>query len=296
MAGPVLVLGGLGFFGRQICGTLADAGLKAVPASRSTGVDLRDPASLERAVGETAPQAVVCAGGVIASDLAAADPAECFGTNVTGISNLVEAISGRDCHLILISTAAVYAPSRRPLTEDSPTVPGSIYGASKLAAEKVCGWQAATGRPVTVLRVFNLVGPGQGPRQVPGEFARAVVEARREGRRRTSVPVRDPAIRRDFIDVRDAARAVEAVVSAGLEGTFNLCSGRAQSLTELAGHTASAVPGADFELELDGSLEPRPDDPDVICGDPSRLARATGWSARTTLEESLRDLVEELAG
>lgn len=293
MNGPVLVIGGHGFLGRQICAALEDAGREAVPASRASGVDLRNPGSLRRAVREASPGAVVCAGGVIASDEAAADPAECLDTNVTGFSNLVDAIAGRNCHLTLISTAAVYGPSPDPLTEESPTEPGSIYGASKLAAEKICDWQAGAGRPVCVLRVFNLIGPGQGPRQVPGEFARATVDACRSGRGEAVRKVRDPEIRRDFTDVRDAGRAVAGAVTGDLTGTFNLCSGRAKSLAELARMTGGATPGG-FRLELDGSLQPRPADPDVICGDPSKLRSATGWSPRYSVDESVGDLVAEL--
>lgn len=293
MNGPALVIGGHGFLGRQICAALEEAGREAVPASRASGVDLRNPGSLRRAVRESSPEAVICAGGVIASDEAAADPAECLGTNVTGFSNLVDAITGRDCHLTLISTAAVYGPSPHPLTEESPTEPGSIYGASKLAAEKICDWQAGSGRPVCVLRVFNLIGPGQGPRQVPGEFARASVDAYRSGRGEAVRKVRDPGIRRDFTDVRDAGQAVAGAVTGDLTGTFNLCSGRADSLAELARLTSEAIPG-DFRLELDGSLEPRSTDPGLICGDPSKLGSAIGWSPRHSLGESVGDLVAEL--
>lgn len=288
-----MVVGGLGFFGQRICDSLEAAGLTAVPASRRNGMDLRDRESLLRTVRDVKPAAVICAGGVIASDEAAARPTECFGTNVTGFSNLVESLADRKCHLTLISTAAVYGPSPNALSEESPTEPGSIYGASKLAAEKICDWQAATGRPVCVLRVFNLIGPGQGPRQVPGEFARTAVDAHHHGSRQAIQKVRDPAIRRDFTDVRDAADAVTEIVSRGITGTFNLCSGRTESLAGLARKTSEAVPG-NTQLELDSSLNERPADPDVVCGDLSRLREATGWVPQRSLGESVSDLVSEL--
>lgn len=283
MAGPVLVLGGQGFLGSRICEALRESGEEVFAAGRSAELraDLLNPSSLDSALDETEPEAVVCAAGVSSTGGAIADPAACLKANVTGFSNLVAAI-GRcrpGCHLTLLSSAAVYSPSTEPLTENSETRPGSIYVASKLAAEKICDWQLAEGRPVAVVRVFNLIGPGQGADQVPGEFARAAVA-------RETVRVRNPLINRDFTDVRDAGRAIAGIASERIKGTFNLCSGKTLSLQELAGLFG--------DLNLDASLEPRAQDPNSILGDPARLQRTTGWTASILPEQSARDLLSGL--
>lgn len=291
MAGPVLVLGGQGFLGRRICEALRDSGHEAIAAGRSAELkaDLLDPGSLASALDEAGPEAVVCAAGISSAGAANADPPACLETNVTGVSNLAEAMRNRpECHLTLLSSAAVYAPSSGPLTEASATLPGSIYGASKLAAEKICDWQSAEGRPVAVLRVFNLIGPGQGEDQVPGEFARAILAAETGGSDRALVRVRSSSISRDFTDVRDAGQAVAAVASRQTVGTFNLCSGQNLTLDELAGAFGEG------RLDLDAALEPRAGDPDRISGDPARLKEATGWRASTPLTRSAGDLLAGL--
>ena len=272
MSGPVLVLGGHGFLGSSVCLALEKAGREFVRTTR-TGippVDLLDREKLGLCLREHQPEAIVCAAGIASVAAADSNPDLCFRTNVTGVSNLVEAINREvpSAHLTLISSAAVYAPSGTPLTEDSPTAAGSIYGASKLAAEKIADWHAASGGPIAVLRCFNLIGPGQSREQAPGEFAEAAAAAGEESGKRAVVRVRSPEIRRDFTDVRDAGEAIARVAIDRLTGTFNLCSGRTLSLADLAGL---------FEnLEIEASLEARGSDPDVVAGDPGRLHAATG--------------------
>jgi nucleoside-diphosphate-sugar epimerase len=288
VTGPVLVFGGQGFLGSRICDALRAADRETVAVGRSAEIqaDLLDPDSVGKALREFKPVAIVCSAGISSAGAAEADPAGCFRVNVTGTANLVRVID-RECpgaHLTMISSAAVYAPSTGRLTEESPTAPGSVYGASKLAAEKICDWHAASGHPVAVLRGFNLIGPGQTAAQVPGEFAEAV--ARVPGKSPATVPVRDPRIRRDFTDVRDAGRAVATVVDGRIEGTYNLCSGRSLSLAELAGMFAG--------LSLEASLAPRGADPDSMVGDPGRLHSATGWSATTATRQSVADLMAGL--
>ncbi|MCW3975980.1 MAG: NAD-dependent epimerase/dehydratase family protein [Candidatus Bathyarchaeota archaeon] len=64
---------------------------------------------------------------------------------------------------VYTSSAAVYGESRRAfLSEDSPTVPSSPYGASKLCAETyVKLYSQLYGMSSTILRLFNVYGPRQ---------------------------------------------------------------------------------------------------------------------------------------
>jgi len=298
VTGPVLVIGGYGFLGRGIAFALREAGREPVLASRTSEppLDLLDGDGLKSALDRIRPTEIICAAGVSSVTAANADPGGCFRTGVTGLANLVAAMD-RECpgsHLTFISSAAVYAPSTGPLTEDSPTTASSIYAASKLAAEKICDWRAATGGPVAVIRCFNLIGPSISDRQAPGEFAQAAVAARLNGLDQATVRVRDASIRRDFTDLRDAGRAVAAASAGRLEGTFNLCSGLTVSLAELARLTAEAMPGEPFDLRLEAKLAPRPGDPDEITGDASRLRDATGWSPRLSARESTADHIAGL--
>lgn len=78
-------------------------------------------------------------------------------------------------HFINISTSSVYG---RIATgpEDSPLVPVSPYGITKLAAEQLCwAYQVKDNLPVTVCRLFSVYGPGQRPDMGYNIFIRALL-------------------------------------------------------------------------------------------------------------------------
>jgi GDP-4-dehydro-6-deoxy-D-mannose reductase len=132
--------------------------------------------------------------------------------------------------LIVCSTGAVYgAPgdASLPLAEDAPCRPVDAYGVSKLVAEHVSRIAAARHGIATVwARLFNLVGAGEDDRHVGPQLARQAAEIAL-GLRPPAVDLGDATATRDFIDVRDAARALKTLADAGAPGaTYNVATGR----------------------------------------------------------------------
>jgi GDP-4-dehydro-6-deoxy-D-mannose reductase len=178
-----------------------------------------------------------------------------------------------------------------PLDEETPAAPVSPYGAGKLAMEELCAQYArARGLAVAVVRAFNLVGPGQPPFSAASGLARQIAVAERAGEGRVELALGNPGAARDTTDVRDAARALAEVSSRRLTGTFNLCSGVAPTVADLAAALAAAT-----ELEVTTGVDPalsRPADPPLLLGDPARLREAAGFVPEIPLERSLADLLE----
>ncbi len=69
----------------------------------------------------------------------------------------VAARQGRARHILFASSAAVYAPSDRDLTETSACIPTTPYGQAKILAEQACRADAGD-VPVTSLRIGNVLG------------------------------------------------------------------------------------------------------------------------------------------
>ena len=67
---------------------------------------------------------------------------------------------------IFASTANVYGPTDKLLTESCPSNPNSFYGASKLAAENIIKPYAKFFK-IDVLRFFTVYGPGQSGMLIP---------------------------------------------------------------------------------------------------------------------------------
>ena len=96
--------------------------------------------------------------------------------------------------------------------------------------------------------------------------------------------------RRDFVDVRDAARAYWLAASKGTSGAaYNVCSGRAWSIREILDLLLGAT---EFEVEVvQDPTRMRPADIPLLIGDPSLLEEATGWRPEIPLDQTLSDLL-----
>lgn len=304
MPQTLLLIGAAGFLGTQLGKAARDAGLDVVPASRQGGgevlrCDLLDPASLTKCIGEAEPDLIVNAAGAASVGRSWEEPAATFAANATGVLNLLEAAAAQasSAHLLCLSSADVYGVRtgrELPLGEDLEPHPVTPYGASKAAMEVVCGQYARTREMrIAVVRAFNLIGPGQSPRFALPGFARRIAAAEREGGEVELALGNGDAVR-DFVDVRDGARALLEVSLQRIGGTFNLCSGRGTTVSELAAELAAAA-RVPVEVRHDPGLE-RPADPPALVGDPRRLREETGFAAEIPLARTLADLLDSWRG
>ena len=300
MQGTILIIGANGFLGAKLCEVAGKRGFEVVPAGRGAGgtrvCDLLDPDSVAACLAATVPDVVVNLAGAPSVAASWRRPAESFALNAGAVLNLLEATSvhAPAAHLVCLSSAAVYgepAATAMPLGEEEPVAPVSPYGAAKAAMEVLCGqYRRSRGLRIAVVRAFNLVGPGQPAMHAASGLARQIAVAERDGATSVVLGLGNPAAGRDYTDVRDAAAALIGIVAERLEGTYNLCSGRALSVAELAAQLAAAT-----RLEVTTRVEPalaRPTDPPLLLGDPSRLREASGLTAATSIGQSLADLLE----
>jgi dTDP-L-rhamnose 4-epimerase len=132
----------------------------------------------------------------------------------------------------------------RSIPEDAPSDPRNVYAATKLHQEHLAlAFSRETGVPVTALRYHNVYGPRM-PRNTPyAGVASIFASALADGR--APRVFEDGAQLRDFVHVRDAARANVLALSApeAVPGAFNVASGTPRSIGEMASalHAASAA-------------------------------------------------------
>jgi GDP-4-dehydro-6-deoxy-D-mannose reductase len=257
------------------------------------GVDLLDPAAVERAVAETRPAQVFHLAGApqVAASFTNAVPQ--LRTNVLGTHHLLEAVRtvGHPCRVLVVSSAQVYQPSDDPLDEDAPLGPATPYGFSKLAQDRLAHrtWRE-DGLDVVIARPFNHAGPGQAPDFAVSAFARQIarIEA---GLARPELRVGNLDARRDMTDVRDVADAYERIMASAPSGrVFNVCSGRAWKVRDLLEELIhlARVP---VKVSIDAARL-RPMDMPVVHGDATRLRTELGWAPRIPVERMLSDTLE----
>jgi GDP-4-dehydro-6-deoxy-D-mannose reductase len=140
-------------------------------------------------------------------------------------------------------------------------------------------------------RTFSHTGRGRGESFAESSFARqiAAIEA---GTQRPVIQVGNLEAVRDFTDVRDVVRAYWALLERGDAGeVYNVCTGRGVRVRELL-HKLVDMAGIDAEIRLDNERL-RPSDVPALVGNPGKLKAATGWEPAVSLEQSLRDLLQD---
>lgn len=173
----VLVTGGAGFIGANLCRTLLATGAVEVIVldDLSTGsLDNLDGCDVEVRVGSVLDADAVgraCSGVQAIVHLAAlgsvprsvADPTTSFAVNATGTVNVLEAARRAGVHVLFASSSSVYGSNPAlPKHEDLAPRPMSPYAASKLAAESTAlAYSSSYALPVLAFRFFNVYGPLQ---------------------------------------------------------------------------------------------------------------------------------------
>ncbi|WP_030211163.1 UDP-glucose 4-epimerase GalE [Streptomyces bikiniensis] len=311
-----LITGGAGYIGSHVVRAMTRAGERVVVLDDlSTGYETRVPEGVPLVVGSTLDREVldrtIAEHGVTGVVHLAAKkqvgesvelPLHYYRENVIGLTVLLEAVAAAGVRNFLFSSSAsVYGmPDVDLVTEETPCLPLSPYGETKLAGEwLVRATGAAHGISTACLRYFNVAGAATPEladtgvfNLVPMVFERLDAgEAPRIFGDDYDTP--DGTCVRDYIHVEDladahlvAARKLAEWAEAGepRDLTVNIGRGEGVSVTEMValineitGHTTEPL------------VTPRrPGDPARVVASADRIAAELGWKAR----HDVRDMIE----
>lgn len=254
----VLVTGGAGFIGANLCRRLLDtprireirvlddlsSGTKGNLAGLDVGLfegSILDDPLLRDAV--RGCDAIVHLAAVPSVQRSIKEPLRSHEANVTGTLRVLEAArAAGGVHVVLSSSSSVYgANPALPKSEDLRCMPMSPYAVSKLAAENYASAYAQCyGLPILPFRFFNVFGPlqsaGHAYAAVIPAFIRAALDER---------PLQvdgDGLQTRDFTFV-DTVTAVlgDAVLRSVVADSVNLALGSRTNLLELIESIESIV-------------------------------------------------------
>jgi UDP-arabinose 4-epimerase len=308
----ILVTGGAGYVGSHVCKALAAVGhtpvtydnlsrghREAVQWGLLEEGDVTDAARLAAVLARHKPQAVMHLAGFAYVHESIADPAAYARNNVLGTQVLLAAMKTAGVtRIVASSSCSIYASSERPLTEESPVIPTSPYGQSKVALERdLADADKAWGLRWVALRYFNAAGAdpdgktgettNAGVRIIPNLFDVALGRRASVTINGADYPTLDGTCVRDFTHVADIATAhLQAMDRLGVApaNIFNLGNGTGFSIRQII-DTVASITGKPIALEVGPR---RAGDAAMMVADASLAKRILGWQPRWP---ALRDMV-----
>jgi nucleoside-diphosphate-sugar epimerase len=261
----ILVTGGTGFLGRYILQRLVEQGHRPLSTTFKENetplepavagsvdlieTDLTDRDKTKELISSYHPQIVVHLAGTTGHN----DPAgeRCRRVNYDATVNLLDALAGSDVmRVVLIGTAAEYGDQLIPFNENMRPQALSHYGVSKVHAnEHAIRLHAASGLPVTILRVFTAFGYGQPHKMFLSQLITHALLNKQ-------FMMSDGLQKRDFVSIEDVTSAILAALTEekAVGRVINIGSGRGVRLCDVAEAVWKAC-DADRELLQIGAVE-----------------------------------------
>lgn len=185
---------------------------------------------------------------------------------------------------VLAGTCAEYDWGASEFIENqTPSLPRSIYGSSKLALHlivealsKQFGFSQAWGR------IFYLYGPHEYPQRFVPAMIRGLLQ-------KQSIPCSHGNQVRDFLHVADVADAFATLLDSDVKGVVNVGSGVGVSLKSVIEKITEQL-GASELVQFDVLPVPK-DDPPQLVADTKRLKEEVLWSPKYTLAEGLSETI-----
>jgi GDP-L-fucose synthase len=297
----IVVTGGAGFLGREVCRALAACQPESIFAPRSAQYDLRDSAAVRRLLADARPHTIIHLAAVVGGIGANRhNPGRFFYENaVMGIELMEQARLAGVEKMVTTGSICAYpkftpVPFREEhLWDGYPEETNAPYGlAKKMLLVQAQAYRQQYGFNAVTLFPVNLYGPGdnfdlQSSHVIPA-LIRKVVEAQLAGHDQIEV-WGTGAVSREFLFVRDAARAVVlATERYDQSDPVNVGAGREITIRDLATLICELC-GFSGKLRWDAS---QPDGQPRRCLDTSRAWQAFGFRAETEFRAGLTETID----
>ncbi len=301
----ILVTGGAGYIGSHMVLELVDAGEEVVvldnlstgfswaiaPSARLVIGDIGDAVLLRSVFRQNKIEAIIHFAGSIVVPDSVSDPLGYYLNNTVKSRQLMaSAVEAGVKMFIFSSTAAVYgSPKENPVSETAELHPMSPYGSSKLMTEIMLrDTSIAHDFRYVALRYFNVAGAdpsGRSGQSTPRatHLIKVACETALGKRDKmqvfgTDYPTPDGTCIRDFIHVKDLARAHMSALahlrSGGTSDIFNCGYSKGCSVLQVI-EAVNRVARKNLNVEL---APRRPGDPPAIVAASAKIRSQLGWT------------------
>ncbi len=305
----VLITGGAGFIGSHLCERYTKEGHTVLCLDnflngnlanirhllnhknfKLLNIDVRDFDSLEKII--QGVDTVFHLAAQIHVDRSLIEPQLTYEINVLGTQNVLEVSRRHDVEkIICVSSSEVYGSAQTvPMKEDHPLNAPHPYGASKIAADRMCYSYTKTYQMnITTVRPFNTFGPKQKDTGYGGVIS---IFVKRALSGLLPIIYGDGNQTRDYTFVTDLVEAFDLILkhTEPIPEPINIGSSREIKIIDLANMIIDLT-GQNGKIKP-VSVEPRPGEVDRLCADSSKAKELLGWKPKHSLKDGLTKLVD----
>ena len=209
------------------------------------------------------------------------DPLSFYEVNLLGTVNVLEFCRSQRASLTLVSSYVYGPPARLPISEDEPLRAFNPYSHTKILAEETAlYYQRQFAVPVTIIRPFNVYGPGQDRRfLIPTILWQAIDPGQ------AAIEVADLRPRRDYIFIADLIDLLLRTAFRREGGVFNAGSGSSWAVGDVIALVNGFLP-TPKPVRVEGPA--RPEELADVVADISRARLEFGWELRVPFPDGLR--------
>jgi UDP-glucose 4-epimerase len=305
----ILITGGAGFLGSHLCDKYVGEGNTVICFDNfMTGSmenihhllsnknfilvnrDIRDNEIVEQVAKDV--DVIIHLAAQIHVDRSAIEPRMTVDINVIGTQNILEAARKFDIKKVInASTSEVYGSAQySPMDEKHPLNAPHVYGASKIAAERLCNSYIKTyGMNIAVTRCFNFFGPRQRDFEygsVIPIFIKRMLNNEPPQIYGDGNQLRDYTYIKDIVDVYDLILKHEA----RLDEPLNFGTGRDVKVRDIADMVMDLVGGDKRVVPVHTNA--RTAEVSRLIADSSKQKAILGWEPKYTFEQGLAEFVD----
>jgi len=305
----ILITGGAGFIGSHLCekyvkekhtvicldnfmsGNLVNIrGLLNYGNFKLIKGDVRDFDLLEKIISKV--DVIMHLAAQIHTDKSIVEPRLTYDINVLGTQNILELAKRYDVSkIIYASTSEVYGTAEyTPMDELHPLNPSHPYGASKLAADRMCyAYKKTYGLPIYIMRPFNTYGPRQ---KDNGYGAVISIFTRRVLSNKNPIIFGNGNQVRDYVYIEDIVRAYDAILNSSplMDSIFNFGTGVGITISDLANLIIAKCSRQDI---LNPSYtDPRPGEVDKLICNAKKAQDILNWKSQYSIHVGLNIFID----
>ncbi|MEL0102056.1 MAG: GDP-mannose 4,6-dehydratase [Gammaproteobacteria bacterium] len=261
--------------------------------------DLRDPQSLNKVVSEIIPDYVFHLAAQSYPKTSFDAPIDTYDTNISGTSNLLEALKvyAQDSCIHVCASSEVFgrvSKDKLPINEECSFHPASPYAISKVGTDLVGRFYAeAYGMKIMTTRMFTHTGPRRGDVFAESTFAKQIALAE-AGKIDPIIKVGNLKSMRTIADVRDAVRAYYMLVTINPTSGeyYNIGGSHTCTIEKILNDLINISTIKDKLKIVQDKDRIRPIDADLQVPDTSKFKKHTGWEPKIPYEKTISDLLD----